>query len=131
MSNPPDGDPAPQRPAARAQRGPPGHAPSATPAPTPLLHIGNVLQVDVEGAPARLGQQVTVVRTSNDDTVAPRFLGRTGTVTGLLYDAQEQYPADPLVLVRVSDLGEDLFFPEELGLEERGLPRVARLRRRR
>jgi hypothetical protein len=111
MSSP--GDQQQQSGASRDRR---AHAAAEREARAPLLHIGNVLQVDVEGAPAKLGQQVTVVRASNDETVERRFLGRTGTVCGLLYDAQEQYPADPLVLVRVSGLGEDLFFPEELGL---------------
>lgn len=78
--------------------------------------LGRILEGEVPGAPARPGQHVAITRLSIDDTFEASFLGREGTVRGLLYDSPEQYPADPLVLVAVEGVGEDLFFLEELGL---------------
>ncbi|WP_044194153.1 hypothetical protein [Hyalangium minutum] len=70
---------------------------------------------DVNGAPVKMGEAVKIVETSEDGSIGRRFLGRTGTVVGLVYDDPEvQYPRDPLVRVRVEGLGEDLFFVGEL-----------------
>ncbi len=72
---------------------------------------------DVEGAPVRIGETVKIVRTSEDDSMNRRFLGQTGVVEALVFDDPDlQYPHDPLIQVRVGELGEDLFFPEELEL---------------
>lgn len=76
-----------------------------------------ILCSDVDGAPVRIGETVTVVSRSEDGTISHRFLGRTGVVVGLVYDEPTtQYPGDPLIQVHVEGLGEDLFFPEELDL---------------
>jgi hypothetical protein len=70
---------------------------------------------DVEGAPARVGSWVRVAAPGEDESRDPRFVGRTGLVTGLLYDdPARQYPFDPLVAVFVEGLGEELFFSHEL-----------------
>lgn len=72
---------------------------------------------DVEGAPVRIGERVKIVRHSADDSMNRRFLGHTGVVVALVFDEPDlQYPHDPLIQVRVDDVGEDLFFPEELEL---------------
>ncbi len=72
---------------------------------------------DVDGAPVRIGETVTIVSHSADGTISQRFLGRTGVVVGLVFDdPATQYPEDPLIQVHVDGLGEDLFFPEELDL---------------
>ncbi|MFY2559690.1 Carotenogenesis protein CarS [Corallococcus terminator] len=74
-----------------------------------------IVSTDVDGAPVRIGEHVTVVSASSDGTITPGFLGRTGVVVALVYDDPGiQYPADPLIQVRVEGLGEDLFFPDEL-----------------
>ncbi|MBU8894507.1 Carotenogenesis protein CarS [Corallococcus sp. H22C18031201] len=76
-----------------------------------------ILNQDVDGAPVRMGATVKIVGATPDDPIARRFLGRLGTVTGLVYDdPARQFPADPLIQVRVRGLGEDLFFVEELEL---------------
>ncbi len=87
-----------------------------------------ILTVDVDGAPVRMGAVVRIADTSPDGTFDPRFLGRTGTVVALVYDEPfRQYPADPLIKVRVRGLGEDLFFVGELVLgAERSRPRASR-----
>lgn len=80
-----------------------------------------ILTVDVDGAPARLGAAVRIAETSVDGTFDRRFLGRTGTVVALVYDEPlQQYPANPLIKVRVRGLGEDLFFVGELVLGAEG-----------
>ncbi|WP_225412708.1 Carotenogenesis protein CarS [Stigmatella hybrida] len=87
-----------------------------------------ILTVDVEGAPVRIGERVRIVPTSPEGSVDERFLGHTGIVVALVFDDPWlQYPADPLIRVRVSGLGEDLFFVRELeGISERaGLLRRA------
>jgi hypothetical protein len=72
---------------------------------------------DVEGAPVRIGETVKIASTPADDSMNRRFLGRAGVVVALVFDDPElQYPHDPLIQVRVDDVGEDLFFPEELEL---------------
>ncbi|GHG76316.1 Carotenogenesis protein CarS [Comamonas sp. JC664] len=72
---------------------------------------------DVDGAPVRIGETVKVVTRSEDGTIGQRFLGKTGVVVGFVFDdPATQYPDDPLIQVLVEDLGEDLFFPEELEL---------------
>ncbi|MCY1077595.1 Carotenogenesis protein CarS [Archangium lansingense] len=72
---------------------------------------------DVEGAPVRIGETVKLVSTSADGSMNRRFLGQTGVVEALVFDDPDlQFPHDPLIQVRVGDLGEDLFFPEELEL---------------
>lgn len=74
-----------------------------------------IVSSDVDGAPVRIGDPVKVVSASSDGTISPGFLGRTGVVVALVYDDPvHQYPADPLIQVRVEGLGEDLFFPDEL-----------------
>lgn len=76
-----------------------------------------ILTADVDGAPVRMGTVVRISESSLDGTFDPRFLGRTGVVVALVYDEPlRQYPADPLIKVRVHGLGEDLFFPGELAL---------------
>ncbi|WPB81591.1 Carotenogenesis protein CarS [Archangium violaceum] len=72
---------------------------------------------DVEGAPVRMGERVKIISHSADDSMNQRFLGHTGVVVGLVFDDPDlQFPHDPLIQVRVDDVGEDLFFPEELEL---------------
>lgn len=85
---------------------------------------------DVEGAPVRIGETVRIGGASEDDSLDRCFLGRTGVVVALVYDEPRlQYPDDPLIQVRVDDLGEDLFFPEELELApEWARRRLAELR---
>ncbi|MDC0711277.1 Carotenogenesis protein CarS [Stigmatella sp. ncwal1] len=80
-----------------------------------------IVTVDVEGAPVRIGEPVRIVTASQEDSVDQRFLGRTGIVVALVFDDPWlQYPADPLIRVRVHGLGEDLFFVRELdGVSER------------
>ncbi|AGC45142.1 carotenogenesis protein carS [Myxococcus stipitatus DSM 14675] len=74
-----------------------------------------IVKRDVDGAPVHIGDRVTVVPDSTDGTISPGFLGRTGTVVALVYDDPvQQYPADPLIQVRVDGLGDDLFFLDEL-----------------
>ncbi|XXF79260.1 Carotenogenesis protein CarS [Myxococcaceae bacterium GXIMD 01537] len=74
-----------------------------------------IFDVDVAGAPVRLGAVVKLVSASADGTIDRRFLGRAGVVVALVYDdPATQYPADPLIQVRVAGLGEDLFFAREL-----------------
>ncbi|ADO75689.1 carotenogenesis protein carS [Stigmatella aurantiaca] len=78
-----------------------------------------IVTVDVEGAPVRIGEQVRIVSASREDSIDPRFLGCSGIVVALVFDDPWlQYPADPLIRVRVHGLGEDLFFVRELD----GLP---------
>lgn len=86
-----------------------------------------ILVEDVAGAPVRIGEAVRVVSTALDN---PNFLGREGIVVALVFDDPRlQYPADPLIQVRVEGLGEDLFFPEELDLPpEWARRRIAELR---
>ncbi len=102
-------------------------------APSLQPTIGEVMRQDVDGAPVRMGQAVTILGdASNDETADPAFKGRVGRVCGLLYDspAEDQFPQDPMILVRVEGVGEDLFFAEELDLERWARCRVAQLRRR-
>ncbi|NBD12132.1 MULTISPECIES: Carotenogenesis protein CarS [Corallococcus] len=74
-----------------------------------------ILKEDVDGAPVRIGAAVMIIRTEPDDLVSERFLGRVGTVVALVFDdPPTQYPADPLIQVRVHGVGEDLFFTQEL-----------------
>lgn len=80
-----------------------------------------ILTMDVDGAPVRMDAAVRIAETSVDGTFDRRFLGRTGTVVALVYDEPlQQYPADPLIKVRVRGLGEDLFFVGELVLRAEG-----------
>ena len=79
-------------------------------------HLGELLEIDVVGAPMRVGQRVTIARAS-DDSADQRFLGKRGVVRGLLYDAAELYPHEPFVSVHVDGLGSDLFFPHELKVQ--------------
>jgi hypothetical protein len=85
---------------------------------------------DVKGAPVRIGETVKIVGTSADDSMNRRFLGQAGVVVALVFDDPDlQYPHDPLIQVRVGDVGEDLFFPEELELApEWARRRIAELR---
>jgi hypothetical protein len=88
-----------------------------------------IVKRDVEGAPVKIGQEVTIASDLLNDTIDRRFLGRTGVVKALVYDdPREQYPADPLIRVHVRGLGEDLFFSEELELEAWARRRLAQLR---
>jgi hypothetical protein len=74
-----------------------------------------ILTEDVDGAPARIGQVVKIVESSEDGSIGQSFLGRTGVVVALVFDEPStQYPRDPLIQVRVKGLGEDLFFAREL-----------------
>ncbi|MFP2902097.1 Carotenogenesis protein CarS [Corallococcus sp. 4LFB] len=74
-----------------------------------------ILTEDVDGAPVRIGATVMVVRTEPEDVLSERFLGRVGVVVALVFDdPSTQYPADPLIQVRVAGVGEDLFFAREL-----------------
>lgn len=71
-----------------------------------------------------------VARDVADDTADRRFAGREGVVRALVFDCpEEQYPHDPMILVEVPDLGEDLFFAEELELQAWARQRIAALRR--
>lgn len=90
-----------------------------------------ILTEDVEGAPVRMGSAVKIVGAAPDDPIAQRFLGRVGTVVALVFDdPRRQYPADPLIQVRVPGVGEDLFFAEELELAPEWARRsLAELRR--
>jgi hypothetical protein len=73
-----------------------------------------LVREDLRGAPFAIGVMVDVVG-CRDETGDERFCGQRGTVTGLLYDDPlAQVPFEPLVLVRVDGLGEELFFPSEL-----------------
>lgn len=86
---------------------------------------------DVPGAPVRIGETVKIASASSDGSLNRRFLGRTGVVVALVFDDPPlQYPHDPLIQVRIDDLGEDLFFPEELELApEWARRRLSELRR--
>ncbi len=73
-----------------------------------------LVRENLSGAPFAIGSMVDVVR-CRDESGDERFCGQRGTVTGLLYDDPvAQVPFEPLVLVRVDGLGEELFFPSEL-----------------
>lgn len=75
---------------------------------------GLVFRRNVTGAPLKLDARVEISK-SLDSSADPRFLGRTGVVSGYVYDSpQEQFPHRPMVLVTVDGLGEELFFTEEL-----------------
>ncbi|MDY7230384.1 Carotenogenesis protein CarS [Hyalangium rubrum] len=92
-----------------------------------------IVSEDVEGAPVRIGEKVRIARAPPEDVLSQRFLGRVGVVVALVFDDPRlQYPADPLIQVRVPGLGEDLFFFEELELTpewaRRPLPPVRRAR---
>lgn len=77
---------------------------------TPFIFSWNV-----DGAPVRMGEPVLILPTMQSGSLDERFLGRRGVVVALVYDEPgRQYPHEPLVQVRVEDLGEDLFFPWEL-----------------
>lgn len=86
---------------------------------------------DVEGAPVRIGDVVRIAPQSSESSIDRRFLGRTGVVVALVFDDPRlQYPEDPLIQVLVHDVGEDLFFLEELDLApEWARHRLAALRR--
>lgn len=83
---------------------------------------GLCIDHDVPGAPLRLGQRVRVAPCGRAlAPPRPGFLGREGVVCGFVYDdPARQYPADPLVRVRVRGSGEDLFFVEELAVRDTG-----------
>lgn len=69
----------------------------------------------VEGAPVQPGSSVFIVCEQEDESRDERFAGRCGVVRALFYDdAQRQFPSQPMMLVRVDGLGEDLFFAHEL-----------------
>lgn len=69
----------------------------------------------VDGAPLQPGTLVFVVCEDDDDSRDERFAGRRGVVQALFYDEPaRQFPAEPLLLVRVEGVGEDLFFAHEL-----------------
>lgn len=75
---------------------------------------GLVVRRNVQGAPLTIDARVQIVP-SLDSSADSRFEGRAGVVSGYFYDCpQEQYPHRPLVLVCVKELGEELFFAEEL-----------------
>jgi len=70
---------------------------------------------DLFGAPVRLGAVVDIREDVQDSSVDEAFLGHRGVVTGLFYDdPRAQLPDLPLVVVRVAELGEELFFASEL-----------------
>ncbi|WNG19726.1 Carotenogenesis protein CarS [Cystobacter fuscus] len=74
-----------------------------------------ILAHDVEGAPVRIGEPMRISLSASEESLDKRFQGRWGIVVALVYDdPHRQYPHEPLVKVRVEDLGEDLFFPWEL-----------------
>nr|MCU0699481.1 hypothetical protein [Myxococcaceae bacterium] len=76
------------------------------------------VRTDVAGAPLRIGQRVAVLCCGNDESADERFHGCRGEVVGLLYDdPATQLPANPLVLVAVTGLGEEWFFLNELHAE--------------
>jgi hypothetical protein len=83
---------------------------------TPALPAQAIFsRVDVAGAPLRVGQQVVVLCSADDDSADERFHGCRGEVAGLLYDdPARQLPGNPLVLVAVDGLGEEWFFLNEL-----------------
>lgn len=75
---------------------------------------GFVVRRNVTGAPLRVKTRVQI-SSSLDSSADPRFRGRAGVVSGYVYDCpQEQFPHRPMVLVVVDELGEELFFAEEL-----------------
>lgn len=79
------------------------------------MHDGLWCREVVEGAPLQPGTRVIVVCEAEDDSRDERFAGRCGVVDALFYDdPATQFPASPLLLVRVDGLGEDLFFVDEL-----------------
>lgn len=81
-----------------------------------------VVMEDVEGAPLRIGTRVLVQVDARDLTADPRFAGTVGVVKAFVFDCPvEQYPHDPLILVEVPGVGEDLFFSRELA------PQLARV----
>lgn len=76
--------------------------------------LGFESREDVEGAPLWIGAHVRVVGVV-DDTADGRFSGQPGVVTGYVYDCPDaQYPHEPLLLVNVEGLGEEVFFAREL-----------------
>jgi hypothetical protein len=69
----------------------------------------------VPGCAFAPGARVTVLLDGEDETADLRFHGARGEVTGLLFDdLATQFPAEPLVEVRVDGLGCEWFFPREL-----------------
>lgn len=69
----------------------------------------------VPGSALAPGARVAVLLGAEADTADVRFHGARGEVTALLYDdPATQFPARPLVEVRVEGLGGEWFFPEEL-----------------
>ena len=76
---------------------------------------GLLLRCDLFGAPVRVGAMVEIRDDVRDASVEEAFLGHRGVVTGLYYDdPRAQLPGSPLVVVRVAELGEELFFASEL-----------------
>lgn len=76
--------------------------------------LGFVLRRDVKGAPLTLNAPVQIAP-SLESTADERFQGRAGLVSGYVYDCPgEQFPHRPMLLVEVKELGEELFFVEEL-----------------
>lgn len=72
----------------------------------------------------KLGARVQI-SSSLDSTADARFQGRTGVVSGYVYDSpKEQFPHRPMLLVVVEALGEELFFAEELRALQDGKARA-------
>lgn len=69
-----------------------------------------ILREDVDGAPVRIGQQVTVL-CGDDESADERFHGQRGVVVGFFADDVE------LIRVEVDGLGEEWFFVNELIIE--------------
>lgn len=75
-----------------------------------------LVKAPVPGCKLQVGEAVLVLGTvPGDRSFDERFVGQRGVVTGLLFDdLSRQWPADPLVVVEVSGLGQEYFFVDEL-----------------
>lgn len=74
-----------------------------------------IVRCHVPGAPYQPGDRVRVVGAVDVGVYdVSGHLGKAGRVVGLSYDSEESYPADPMVVVRVSRRKREAFWREEL-----------------
>jgi hypothetical protein len=74
---------------------------------------------DVDGAPFKIGDHVTVLNNPNgDDTFDVRFVGQDGFVKHFEYDCGcgQTFPVDPMIGVKFDDGQIEEFWKEELVL---------------